>query len=162
MTTALHTVLILAAAPADNRWYAAIWPWAILAIAGLVGSMIFSGMETGLYTLSRLRLQLRSWRRDPAALQVERWLRAPAAVLAGLLIWQNICNFAVSAAATVILRDVDALSPEQQQQVLGWLQQDRGAVQVVATSARPVWPLVESGHFDASLYYALNVVCLVL
>jgi len=65
-------------------------------------------------------------------------------------------------ARTLILRDVDALSSEQQQQVLGWLQQDRGAVQVVATSARPVWPLVESGHFDASLYYALNVVCLLL
>jgi transcriptional regulator of acetoin/glycerol metabolism len=65
-------------------------------------------------------------------------------------------------ARTLILRDVDALTPEQQQQVLGWLQQDRADVQVVATSARPVWPLVESGHFDASLYYALNVVCLVL
>ena len=29
-------------------------------------------------------------------------------------------------ARTLILHDVDALSPEQQQQVLGWLQQDRG------------------------------------
>ena len=83
---------------------AAIWPWVILAILGLLGSMIFSGMETGLYTVSRLRLQLRSWRKDPAALQIERWLREPSAVLAGLLIWQNICNFVVSAGATVLLR----------------------------------------------------------
>ena len=65
-------------------------------------------------------------------------------------------------ARTLILHDVDALSPEQQQQVLGWLQQDRGAVQVVATSARPLFPLVESGCFDASLYYALNVIHLSL
>ena len=35
-------------------------------------------------------------------------------------------------------------------------------MQIVATTSRPVWPLVESGHFDASLYYALNVVSLLL
>ena len=116
MNNALHSILILAATPAIARWYAAIWPWVILAVLGLIGSMIFSGMETGLYTLSRLRLQLRSWRKESAALQIERWLREPAAVLAGLLIWQNICNFAVSAAATVILRHSDV--PDQIQALL--------------------------------------------
>ncbi|MGC8625356.1 MAG: CNNM domain-containing protein [Phycisphaerae bacterium] len=80
-----------------------LWPWIVLALLGLIGSMIFSGMETGLYTVSRLRLQLRSWRKEPAALLIERWLRQPTAVLAGLLIWQNLCNFAVSAAATVLM-----------------------------------------------------------
>ncbi len=88
----------------SSLWHYTLWPWVILAVLGLIGSMIFSGMETGLYTISRLRLQLRSWRKEPAALQIERWLRQPAAVLAGLLIWQNICNFAVAAAATVMMR----------------------------------------------------------
>ena len=65
-------------------------------------------------------------------------------------------------ARTMILHDVDALSREEQQQLLRWLQEDFGTVQVVATTARPLWPLVESGCFDSSLYYALNVIYLKL
>ena len=63
---------------------------------------------------------------------------------------------------TLILHDIDALSSEEQQQLLRWLQGDFGRVQVVATTARPLWSLVESGCFDSSLYYALNVVYLKL
>ncbi|MCL5945242.1 MAG: CNNM domain-containing protein [Planctomycetes bacterium] len=97
----------------------ALWPWIVLAIVGLIGSMLFSGMETGLYTVSRLRLQLRSWRQEPAALHIERWLREPTAILAGLLIWQNLCNFAVSAAATVLMHE--ARFSDQLQAVLSAL-----------------------------------------
>ena len=64
-------------------------------------------------------------------------------------------------ARTLILHDVDALSPDEQRQLLGWLlHKPVRTVQVVATTARPLWPLVESGRFDPSLYYALNVVYL--
>jgi hypothetical protein len=59
---------------------------------------------------------------------------------------------------TLILHDVELLSPDDQQQLLAWLQKDRGRVQVIATTTRPLLPLVESGQFNASLYYALNVV----
>ena len=65
-------------------------------------------------------------------------------------------------ARTLILHDVDALSSGEQQLLLRWLQGDLATVQVVATTARPLWPLVESGGFDSSLYYALNVVYLKL
>jgi len=66
------------------------------------------------------------------------------------------------AARTLILHDVDALSPEEQRKLLRWLREDSRTVQIVATTTRPVWPLVESGNFDGALYYALNVVSLVL
>lgn len=65
-------------------------------------------------------------------------------------------------ARTMILHDVDGLSRDEQQQLLRWLHEDFGRVQVVATTTRPLWPMVESGSFDSSLYYALNVVYLKL
>jgi transcriptional regulator of acetoin/glycerol metabolism len=59
---------------------------------------------------------------------------------------------------TVILHDVESLSPEDQQQLLVWLKTNFGSVQVVATTERPLLELVESAKFDPALYYALNVV----
>ncbi len=87
-------------------WAAAIksdWLWLLLVAGSMVASIIFSGLETGLYTLSRLRLDLRVSRKEPAALRVKGWLEHPAGVLAGLLIWQNIANFLTSAGATVLM-----------------------------------------------------------
>jgi|SRR5436190_5843332 len=59
---------------------------------------------------------------------------------------------------TLILHDVERLSPDDQRQLLAWLQRDFGSVQVVATTSRPLLELVEAGQFNASLYYLLNVV----
>ena len=64
----------------------------------------------------------------------------------------------LSGTRTLILRDADLLSPEDQQQLIAWLKQDSRSVQVVATTTRPLLELVESANFDASLYYALNVI----
>lgn len=64
----------------------------------------------------------------------------------------------LSAKGTLILRDADLLSQEEQQRLLAWLKQDFRSVQVVATTTRPLLDLVESAKFDASLYYALNVI----
>jgi CBS domain containing-hemolysin-like protein len=85
--------------PPPPRWL----PWLFLAVVGLLGSILFSGLETGLYSLSRPRLEMRCWKKEPVALFLARWLRRPAGVLAGLLIWQNLCNFAVSAAVATLL-----------------------------------------------------------
>jgi hypothetical protein len=63
-----------------------------------------------------------------------------------------------SGVRTLILHDVESLSPEDQQQLLAWLKTNFGSVQVVATTARPLLELVESAKFDPALYYALNVV----
>jgi molybdopterin biosynthesis enzyme len=67
-----------------------------------------------------------------------------------------------SGVQTLILHDVEQLSPDDQQQLLAWLQQDSGSVQVVATTSRPLLELVESAQFNPSLYYLLNVVYLKL
>ena len=68
----------------------------------------------------------------------------------------------VAGIRTLLLRDVDLLSPEDQHQLLAWLKQDARGVQVIATTTRPLLELVESAVFDASLFYALNVIYLKL
>ena len=63
--------------------------------------------------------------------------------------------------ATVIVRAVDALSDEEQRQVLDLLNDSGNGVpprQVVTTCARPLFPLVHQGLFREDLYYRLNVV----
>ena len=63
---------------------------------------------------------------------------------------------------TLILRDVGELSAEAQERVLQWLDDASldGQIQIVSTSATPLFPLVERGLFDSRLYYRLNVVLL--
>jgi hypothetical protein len=67
-----------------------------------------------------------------------------------------------SGTRTLILRDADLLSAEDQQRLLAWLTQDSRSVQIVATTTRPLLELVASANFDASLYYALNVIYITL
>lgn len=84
--------------------------WISVGVIGLAGSILFSGLETGLYSLSRLRLQLRCYQQDLAAIQIAHWLEDPSSVLGGLLIWQNISNYMVSAAITMLL-EMEHLNP---------------------------------------------------
>jgi transcriptional regulator of acetoin/glycerol metabolism len=58
---------------------------------------------------------------------------------------------------TVILRDVEALSVDEQRDVFAWLDQSR-TTRVVSTAFAPVLPLVEAGEFDGALYYRLNTI----
>ena len=62
------------------------------------------------------------------------------------------------AEGTLILLGVEGLDGGQQAQLLQWLDKGRGRVQIVSISAEPLFPLVEAGTFDASLYYRLNIV----
>jgi hypothetical protein len=61
-------------------------------------------------------------------------------------------------AATLVLDNLTRLTADQQLHVLGWLEQVMGRVRVVSTSGIPVWPLVQTGHFNEDLYYRLNMV----
>jgi hypothetical protein len=63
---------------------------------------------------------------------------------------------------TLIVRDVARLTRAHQHQLLEWLNDRGGSAQVIATSARPVFPNVVRGLFSDSLYYRLNTVTLVL
>ena len=63
-----------------------------------------------------------------------------------------------AADGTMILRDVDALDHEQQQQLLRWLDDPRnGQTQVISITVAPLYAAVRTGTFLDRLYYRLNV-----
>jgi hypothetical protein len=62
-------------------------------------------------------------------------------------------------AATLVLHDVSELTHDDQHRVLRWLDQTVGRIQVVSTTALPLWPRVKAGSFSDVLYYRLNTVC---
>ena len=64
------------------------------------------------------------------------------------------------AATPVILKNVEALTAEDQARLLVWLQREGFGAQVVSTTERPLFALVAQGLFDAGLYYRLNVLLL--
>jgi hypothetical protein len=60
---------------------------------------------------------------------------------------------------TLILEEVDGLSPEEQTHLLKWIEA-RPHTKTVSTTAHPLFALVERGRFDIALYYRLNVILL--
>jgi len=62
--------------------------------------------------------------------------------------------------ATLVVRSVSALDPEQQQALLDWLDAPGERIQVISTTIDPLYPLVSRGAFLANLYYRLNVLLL--
>jgi hypothetical protein len=62
------------------------------------------------------------------------------------------------AQGTLMLLEVAGMAPGEQARLLRWLHEQNGRVQVVTISAEPLFPLVEAGRFDASLYYRMNTV----
>ncbi|MBX3361972.1 MAG: DUF21 domain-containing protein [Phycisphaeraceae bacterium] len=77
--------------------------WLSLAVVGLVGSSMWSGVETGCYTLNRVRLRIRSSRGDRAATRLQRSLDRPDSLLATLLVGNNISNYLGALGATAFL-----------------------------------------------------------
>jgi hypothetical protein len=68
-------------------------------------------------------------------------------------------------AATMIVRRVDLLDAEEHRRLLDFLNVESAGTrvrQVIATSARPLYALVESGLFLPDLYYRLNTIRLEL
>jgi transcriptional regulator of acetoin/glycerol metabolism len=60
---------------------------------------------------------------------------------------------------TLVLLEVAQLNMPQQAEVLQYLDQlDERRVQVVSTTAEPLYSLTETGAFLARLYYRLNIV----
>jgi CBS domain containing-hemolysin-like protein len=78
--------------------------WAALALVGLGGSAMCSGLETGFYCLSRVRLDLRLSRPgDAAARRVRRELEDPSRLLATILLGNNLCNYIGTLGVTALL-----------------------------------------------------------
>jgi transcriptional regulator of acetoin/glycerol metabolism len=61
---------------------------------------------------------------------------------------------------TFVLRNVAALSANDQARLLDWSGDTHGRTQIISTSASPLFTLVECGLFDAELYYRLNIMLL--
>ena len=64
---------------------AVIVGYGVLSLLGVVFSALFSGLETGLYTLNRVRLLVRAGRRDPSAMRLHEELEHPNRLLTTLM-----------------------------------------------------------------------------
>ncbi len=77
--------------------------WIVLALLGFAGSALYSGLETGAYSLNRIRLHVLMHRGDRAAITLHNLITHPTALLTTLLIGNNITNYLGTAAMGVIL-----------------------------------------------------------
>lgn len=78
--------------------------WAALTVAGLAGSALWSGTETGFYCLSRVRLDVRLHKQgDAAARRVRDELAHPNRLLSTILLGNNVCNYLGTLGLTMLL-----------------------------------------------------------
>jgi len=77
--------------------------WLLLVLVGMVLSFLCSGLETGIYTLNPIGLEVRLGRGEARARQLAREIARPARVIATLLIANNIANYLVSLGLAEIL-----------------------------------------------------------
>jgi CBS domain containing-hemolysin-like protein len=75
----------------------------LLALAGLTLSALFSGLETGMYTINRVRLAVRAGRRERRARRVRAMLDDPESMLATILVGNNVANYAGTLGVAAIL-----------------------------------------------------------
>jgi hypothetical protein len=61
---------------------------------------------------------------------------------------------------TFILRNAASLSAGDQARLLDWSSETGWRTQIISTVESPLFTLVESGLFDATLYYRLNIMLL--
>jgi hypothetical protein len=61
---------------------------------------------------------------------------------------------------TMIVHDVDTLTPQEQHTLLQWVGAGNGRTRIVSTASGSVFPKVETGAFNDHLYYRLNVMTL--
>lgn len=82
---------------------ASVVVWTLLMLAGFVFSAIFSGVETGIYRLNRVRLQILDHQHHRAAVALRKLLADPTVALTTLLIGNNIANYLGTAGLAVVL-----------------------------------------------------------
>lgn len=81
-------------------YIAAIVGWAVLLCAALVLSAYYAGMETGLYVLNKIRLDLRAESGERRGRALRSLLSDPNSFLAVLLVGNNIANYAATFAVS--------------------------------------------------------------
>ena len=82
------------------------WQWAMwmaIGLAALAGSALFSGLETGIYSINRVRLHVLAHGSGSGAATLERLITRPNRLLGTLLVGNNVANYAASLAIAVML-----------------------------------------------------------
>ncbi len=79
------------------------WLWFLVALAGLLLSAVCSGLETGLYTINRVRLAVLAGRGSRRARVLETELTRPGRLLTTLLIGNNTANYMGSLGVVAML-----------------------------------------------------------
>lgn len=67
--------------------------WTLVALLGLAGSALASGLEMGVYAVGRLGLETRALRGEPAAVMLRAEIRRTDRLLSTLLVHNNVCNY---------------------------------------------------------------------
>jgi CBS domain containing-hemolysin-like protein len=78
--------------------------WLTLMLVGFAGSAMYSGLETGAYSLNRIRLQVLDHQHLASAHTLRRLLDNATLLLSTLLIGNNLTNYLGTAALAVILQ----------------------------------------------------------
>jgi putative hemolysin len=78
----------------------------ILTLVTIILSGVFSGMETGIYRLSRLRLRLGEEKRDLRYILLGRAMRNGSALLLTLLVSNNLANYLATSSVTFLFLTV--------------------------------------------------------
>jgi CBS domain containing-hemolysin-like protein len=86
--------------------------YGLLALASLLLSAFYSGIETGLYTINRVRLTVRAEHGDRAAVRLQNFLSNPNRMLSTILMASNIVNYLSSFAIAAIINQF-GFSPGQ-------------------------------------------------
>ncbi len=76
-----------------------LWEWVLFAVF-LIGSAFYSGMETGIVSINRVRIRHLVKRKDRRAIQLEKLLDDPDHMLATTLVGTNLCNTALTVIGT--------------------------------------------------------------
>jgi len=77
----------------------------VLVIGGLALSAFFSGAETGLYCVNRLRLHLGAQLQDPRAVRLAGTLDDEHGALSVTLVGTNMANYVLTSAAAYLLAE---------------------------------------------------------
>ena len=67
--------------------------WTLIALVGLIGAALASGLEMGVYSLGRLGLETRSLRGEPRAVVLRAEIGRTDRLLSTLLVHNNVCNY---------------------------------------------------------------------
>ncbi|MDH3582623.1 MAG: CNNM domain-containing protein [Phycisphaerae bacterium] len=77
--------------------------WLVAAVLGVVGSALFSGLETGVYTVNRVRLHMLAHAPRSTATTLLNLVNHPNNLLGTLLIGNNLANYVASLAIAALL-----------------------------------------------------------